>query len=448
MRRELQTRSDLPDTPLSRQKQGGVLANTSIQAVLIIVLALSGLGFFIFQNQQPSQNTQLPVILLPSVTTIPEWKVAVENQVDSYVTTTPTPIILPTFTPTQRRIATSAPFDVNLIEGTLLPTFTPGPTGLATVPFRGSTPIPSPTGVAIADAENNPLQPPAESLPLSMQPFDHFYMRRPVEADSNGESLFYYPYGSNGGQDFRIHHGIDIPNPTGEHILATADGVIEFTGSTDENTRRGTMEIYVSYGNMVVIRHNFSYEGQSVWTLYAHMSQIYVEEGDVVKMGDIIGTVGDTGYVTGAHVHYEVRVGVNSYSNTRNPLMWIAPYLNHGVLAGSIVDLNGVYIQNALVQLNRSGRRVDSTTTYFSPKQAGALYFPQVVPDDNWGENFAMSDIPAGTYQLVVVAQGKRYTRDVEIRAGMVNFETFQIDANPTGDIDDIGDENDGNTLP
>ena len=437
MRREIQPRSDLPDTPISRQKQGGVLGNTSLQAILIVLIAIGGLGFFVSQNTQPSQNTQLPVLVLPTQTTIPEWKVAVENQVQSYVTDTPTPIILPTSTSTPRLIRTADPFDVNLIEGTILPTFTPEPTGLvATVPFRGSTPVPSPTGIANANTPGA-LQPPAESLPLSLQPFDHFFIRRPVNAAANGESLFYYPYGSDGNEDFRIHHGIDIPNPIGEQILAASDGVVEWAGSTDENTRRGTMEIYVSYGQMVVIRHNFSYQGQPVWTLYAHMSEIYVQEGDVVTMGDVIGEVGETGYVTGSHVHFEVRIGVNNYSSTRNPLMWIVPYLNHGVVAGSVVNLRGVYIQNALVQLNRNGRRVDSTTTYISPKQAGAGYIHQVVPDDNWVENFAMTDVPVGTYQLVVVSQGQRYTQEIEVRSGMVNFIPFQIDSSPTGDLND-----------
>ena len=443
MRREIQPRSDLPDTPLSRQQQGGVLGNTSLQAILIILVAIGGLGFFIFQNQQPSQSTQLPVVLLPSSTTIPEWKLAVGNQVESYVTETPTPIVLPTNTPTPRQFRTADPFDVNLIEGTLLPTYTPGPTGLATVPFRGSTPVPSPTGIANINTPGA-LQPPAESLPLSLQPYDHFFMRRPVNAGANGESLFYYPYGSDGNEDFRIHHGIDIPNPIGEQILAASDGVVEWAGSTDENTRRGTMEIYVSYGQMVVIRHNFNYQGQPVWTLYAHMSEIYVQEGDVVKMGDGIGEVGETGYVTGSHVHFEVRIGVNNYSSTRNPLMWIAPYVNHGVVAGSVVNLKGVYIQNALVQLNRSGRRVDSTTTYISPKQAGAGYIVQVVPDDNWGENFVMSDVPAGTYQLVVVSQGQRYTQEIEVLPGLVNFFDFQIDSSPTGDINNGEEEGAG----
>lgn len=441
MRRDIQPHRDLPDTPISRQQQPGVLGNTGLQAILIVLVALGAIGFFISQNQQSSSNAQLPVVILPTQTTIPEWKLAVENQVQSYVTDTPTPIVLPTNTPTPRQFQTANPFDVSLIEGTILPTFTPGPTSLSTEVFRGSTPVPSPTGVVASVGTPDDLQPPPESLPLSLQPYDHFFMRRPINATSNGEALFYYPYGSDGNQGFRIHHGIDIPNPVGEQILAAADGVVEYAGSTDENTRRGTMEIYVSYGQMVVIRHNFSYQGQPVWTLYAHMSEIYVQEGDIVKMGDVIGEVGETGYVTGAHVHFEVRIGINSYYNTRNPLLWIAPYLNRGVVAGSVVTPDGEYIQNALVQLNRSGRRVDSTTTYISPKQPGASYVAQVVPDDNWQENFVMSDVPAGVYRLVVVSGDQRFTQEIEVLPGLVNFYNFQIDTDPTGDINEIVDD-------
>jgi murein DD-endopeptidase MepM/ murein hydrolase activator NlpD len=58
------------------------------------------------------------------------------------------------------------------------------------------------------------------------------------------------------------------------------------------------------YGSYVVIRHDNGYE-----TLYAHMSAIYVSQGQYVSQGEAIGAIGCTGYCTGPHLHFEVRVG-------------------------------------------------------------------------------------------------------------------------------------------
>lgn len=89
----------------------------------------------------------------------------------------------------------------------------------------------------------------------------------------------------------RMHTGIDFTCPTGTHIVATANGVV----SRIEYSKTG-------YGKHVYIDHGFGYV-----TLYGHMNTIDVEEGDTVKRGQKIGTVGSTGTSTGPHVHYEVR---------------------------------------------------------------------------------------------------------------------------------------------
>ena len=57
------------------------------------------------------------------------------------------------------------------------------------------------------------------------------------------------------------------------------------------------------YGQTVIIDH-----GNALGTLYAHQSLIVVEEGDVVRRGTVIGFVGNTGYSTGPHLHWEVRI--------------------------------------------------------------------------------------------------------------------------------------------
>lgn len=95
------------------------------------------------------------------------------------------------------------------------------------------------------------------------------------------------PFG--GGSDW--HPGIDIANSSGTTIVATADGEVIQS------------EWYGGYGNMVQIDH-----GNGITTIYGHNSRNIVRVGQVVKKGQLIAYMGSTGYSTGPHVHYEVRV--------------------------------------------------------------------------------------------------------------------------------------------
>ncbi|MBD3284787.1 peptidoglycan DD-metalloendopeptidase family protein [candidate division WOR-3 bacterium] len=90
----------------------------------------------------------------------------------------------------------------------------------------------------------------------------------------------------------RMHNGVDISNASGTPILATADGVISYTGYNS------------GYGLSVKLDH-----GNEMETYYAHLSSILVDPGEVVKRGQVIALMGATGRTTGTHLHYEIRVG-------------------------------------------------------------------------------------------------------------------------------------------
>ncbi|HDS02884.1 MAG TPA: M23 family metallopeptidase [Firmicutes bacterium] len=92
-----------------------------------------------------------------------------------------------------------------------------------------------------------------------------------------------------GKQEF--HPGLDIAQNIGEEIVAPGDGVVIYAGS-----RPG-------WGRTVLIRHEYG-----IVTRYAHMDSIKVTLYQEIKKGDILGTVGNTGYSIGPHLHYEVRV--------------------------------------------------------------------------------------------------------------------------------------------
>jgi murein DD-endopeptidase MepM/ murein hydrolase activator NlpD len=101
---------------------------------------------------------------------------------------------------------------------------------------------------------------------------------------------------------YDFHTGIDISNEPGTDIKSTADGVVRYVGWS------------MGYGLCVIIDHGFGYS-----TLYGHLSQALVKEGDIVKRGSVIAKLGSTGTSTGPHLHYEVW----EYGVPKNPVNYI-----------------------------------------------------------------------------------------------------------------------------
>lgn len=99
-----------------------------------------------------------------------------------------------------------------------------------------------------------------------------------------------------------FHTGIDIAAPAGTRVVASRAGRVVYTGY------RG------AFGLIVLIDH-----GQSVATMYAHLSRASVRSGQQVRRGATVGSVGCTGWCTGPHVHFEVRV----QGDPRNPMAWL-----------------------------------------------------------------------------------------------------------------------------
>jgi len=92
-------------------------------------------------------------------------------------------------------------------------------------------------------------------------------------------------------QRWAKHNGVDYAAPTGTPVRSVGEGVVESAG------------IQSGYGNVVVVRHPGERE-----TLYAHLSRINVKRGQRVEQGQTLGAVGSTGWATGPHLHFELKV--------------------------------------------------------------------------------------------------------------------------------------------
>jgi murein DD-endopeptidase MepM/ murein hydrolase activator NlpD len=124
-------------------------------------------------------------------------------------------------------------------------------------------------------------------------------LRSPLELSrvSSGFGMRMHPLH----KSWRAHQGVDYAAPSGTRVRSVGDGVVEFAG------RQG------GYGNLVIVRHD-----SRVSTWYAHLSGFGrgIRNGARVAQGDTVGMVGQTGWATGPHLHYEFRIA----GAARNPL--------------------------------------------------------------------------------------------------------------------------------
>lgn len=347
-------------------------------------------------------------------------------------------IVLPTETNTPFPTATTPPTFTPIP-----PTNTPSPTPFV---FNQSTPLP--TGAAVDPASiratSTPAQivvtadpqlelekiewrPPPMPVPLAIHPDDHYWLARPIPSGKRNYDLPWFPYGNDvlipQYAPYRVHHGVDFPNPPGTTVLAAGDGTVVWAGPLP-SPQSGINY----YGNTIIIQHDWQWEGNDVFTLYAHTLEMFVAQGDKVRQGQLLAGVGQSGQVSGNHLHFEVRVGTNNYWSSRNPSLWMAPFEGWGTLAGRFVDRQGNMIPNARITV------FPLNTTFDTEIRRQRTYMDErLVPDEVWNENFVINDLPAGSYEIQIRIEAEpgleqRYTDQVEVLPGRTNFLLVQAD--------------------
>jgi murein DD-endopeptidase MepM/ murein hydrolase activator NlpD len=257
---------------------------------------------------------------------------------------------------------------------------------------------------------------------------------RPIAPPGNDQIDTVYRFGSTQGKKRDPHHGVEFLNPQGTPVLAAADGVVVVAGD-DKKTLYSPYFNY--YGNLVVLQHDLPSTtlqgGRSfptpVYTLYAHLSEVLVTPGQKVRQGQEIGKVGMTGGATGSHLHFEVRLGENTYAASHNPELWLEPSLDDsgrpkGAIAGRVIDPQGfpAAVKGVVIQHLADGPGGPSDwEVYLDPYEEKAL-----LGGEPWQESFAAGDLPAGWYR-VNFPYGGLQRQEVQVLPGQVTVAAFQV---------------------
>jgi murein DD-endopeptidase MepM/ murein hydrolase activator NlpD len=230
-----------------------------------------------------------------------------------------------------------------------------------------------------------------------------------------------YLYGSTQAEARIPHHGVEFYNGSGTPVHAAADGSVFFAGDDHERLFSPWSGFY---GNIVVLKHILTNSPfDTLYTLYAHLSKITVQDGQSVKAGEIIGEVGLTGTASGSHLHFEVRVDPESYASTLNPELWLVPHPGNGSLALLVKDKDGTMVLPSFNIQFYPDRSKPAIASY----QVDA-YAPETInPQDPWGEVAALGDQPSGWYRITCLWAGIYYERWAEIQPGMLTWVQFVV---------------------
>lgn len=413
-----------------------------IPAFTLVVIALVVFGALVLLNSRPTPTL---TIIVPTQSAPTEegnaWEQVLQQGFGSNSTPLPT-VAIPTanFVPPTLAINPAAT-QLSAAEAGDQPGVATLEFSVAVTPTRPpATIVPLATDIPVTEISvTRPAtswQPPPLVPPISRDILgrDHYYFVRPVDSNATNKGLFYYSYGSDGPENlWRIHTGIDMPNDIGQTVRAAGAGRIVWAGPGFQNSP--------SYGNVVMIEHDFGYEGRYLYTLYAHLSAVLVVVGQHVEARDPVGLVGNTGRVSGPHVHFEVRIGEQNstdpatYGDTYNPVLWMAPYVGTGVIAGRVTDGGGRVVMDAGITIRNwaTGLTADTATTYIFQNTT-----IDVNSDPIWNENFAVGDLPTGRYTVIANINGEPVSRTVNVIEGTTTFVEI-APGQPTPQTDSAG---------
>jgi hypothetical protein len=309
----------------------------------------------------------------------------------------------------------------------LLASCAPAPTP---EPIPTTTPtifIPSPTATFIPPTLTpSPLPPTPTSTPIPCDTLitdfcitdGHFLLARPIHLPDNTFVDITYRYGSTANGKRDPHTGVEFVNKFGTPVYAAGGGTVIFAGS-DKKPVYMPWNNY--YGNLIVIEHS-----DGLYTLYAHLSKILVEQGQKVALGDPIGEVGQTGVAIGPHLHFEVRRGdVEDEASTENPELWLTPNPDEtgaplGVLQLTVADKSGRLVKPVKYNLeHHTDHSSSADLVFYETTYAGKMLTHE--------ENAGVNDLPPGWYRIMLLYNGNTYQRWVEVKSGKLTQAVITV---------------------
>lgn len=250
------------------------------------------------------------------------------------------------------------------------------------------------------------------------------WLRRPIERPDNPFIDQTYRYGSTMGGNFQQHQGVEFNNPDGAAVLAAGPGRVVYAGKAEQ----GALTVSIRHDTTLVAR-GIRYR---LYSTYYHNSRVAVKVGDRVRAGQVISRVGNTGRATNDHLHFELAASptdslgaiVDSLQRfppyTTNPELWTEPLPGTGIVAGQVLDATGAPVPQARVYglLKR-----EPAETPFSFTET---YGEHGHPHPLYQENFAVGDVPPGTYVVGTEIGGKRVLRRVTVEPGKLTWVVFR----------------------
>lgn len=241
----------------------------------------------------------------------------------------------------------------------------------------------------------------------------NFIFQNPLGADAPLKIARNYPYGSteNGTRD--PHRGVDIESKDGAPVFAPAAGMVVFAGRDHERIFTPWDDYY---GNLIVLKHD-----NDLYTLYGHLSQIFVTVGDQVDTGDEIAAVGNTGVAIGSHLHFEVRTGGDGtdFYSTENPELWLPLQDGMGALSVTLEgEGDGKMQRSFIIMRYAAGANVSEKKYYVSTYPKGF---------EHNQEDFALSNLPPGRYRIAFTDETGLYERVVDVQAGKLTQAVIEL---------------------